>query len=176
MLNVFSNRIFFSEHSQNWSSSVQEVQSRGSFLYFDWITELIRSVILELLFSFFKFHSLELTRVGTLSLFEITYYKERIISGIKLKRIRKKKATTLRQISITLRVLTLTRVAPTDTDYPVGNLHNQTLYICTWGGMYCIRTLQRGGMYLDIHPPRPEKFPKSGDFAPRCPWDSRGPL
>ena len=42
---------------------------------------------------------------------------------------RQKKATTLRQISITLRVLTLTRVAPTDTHYPVGNLHNQTLYL-----------------------------------------------
>ena len=36
---------------------------------------------------------------------------------------------------------------------------------------YCIRTLPRGGMYWEIHPPRPERFPKGGDFAPRGPRD-----
>ena len=35
----------------------------------------------------------------------------------------------------------------------------------------CIRTLPRGGMYWEIHPPRPERFPKGGDFAPRGPRD-----
>ena len=38
-------------------------------------------------------------------------------------------------------------------------------------GRYCIRTLPRGGMYWEIHPPRPERFPKGGDFAPRGPTD-----
>ena len=37
---------------------------------------------------------------------------------------------------------------------------------CIWE---CIRTLPRGGMYWEIHPPRPERFPKGGDFAPRGP-------
>ena len=37
--------------------------------------------------------------------------------------------------------------------------------------MYCIRTLPRGGMYWKIHPPRPKRFPKGGDFAPRGPRD-----
>ena len=37
--------------------------------------------------------------------------------------------------------------------------------------LYCIRTLPRGGMYWEIHPPRPERFPKGGDFAPRGPRD-----
>ena len=38
---------------------------------------------------------------------------------------------------------------------------------------YCIRTLPRGGMYWKIHSPRPKRFPKGGDFAPRGPrdWD-----
>ena len=31
----------------------------------------------------------------------------------------------------------------------------------------CIRTLPRGGMYWEIHPPRPGRFPKGGDFAPQ---------
>ena len=35
----------------------------------------------------------------------------------------------------------------------------------------CIRTLPRGGMYWKIHSPRPNRFPKSGDFAPRGPRD-----
>ena len=35
----------------------------------------------------------------------------------------------------------------------------------------CIRTLPRGGMYWEIHPPRPERFPEGGDFAPRGPRD-----
>ena len=38
-------------------------------------------------------------------------------------------------------------------------------------GFDCIRTLPRGGMYWEIHPPRPERFPKGGDFAPRGPRD-----
>ena len=27
-------------------------------------------------------------------------------------------------------------------------------------GKYCIRTLPRGGMYWEIHPPRPERYPE----------------
>jgi len=37
--------------------------------------------------------------------------------------------------------------------------------------MECIRTLPRGGMYWKIHSPRPKRFPKGGDFAPRGPRD-----
>ena len=37
------------------------------------------------------------------------------------------------------------------------------------GHGYCIRTLPRGGMYWKIHSPRPKRFPKGGDFAPRGP-------
>ena len=33
--------------------------------------------------------------------------------------------------------------------------------------MDCIRTLPRGGMYWKIHFPRPKRFSKGGDFAPR---------
>ena len=36
---------------------------------------------------------------------------------------------------------------------------------------YCIRTLPRGGMYWKIHSPRPKRFPKGGNFAPRGPRD-----
>ena len=32
-------------------------------------------------------------------------------------------------------------------------------------GEYCIRTLPRGGMYWEIHPPRPERFPKGRGFC-----------
>ena len=35
----------------------------------------------------------------------------------------------------------------------------------------CTRTLPRGGMYWEIHPPRPKRFPEGGDFAPRGPRD-----
>ena len=35
----------------------------------------------------------------------------------------------------------------------------------------CIRTLPRGGMYWEIHPPRPERFTKGVDFALRGPRD-----
>ena len=31
----------------------------------------------------------------------------------------------------------------------------------------CIRTLPRGGMYWEIYPPRPKRFPEGGEFAPR---------
>ena len=34
-----------------------------------------------------------------------------------------------------------------------------------------VRTLTRGGMYWKIHSPRPKRFPKGGDFAPRGPRD-----
>ena len=37
-------------------------------------------------------------------------------------------------------------------------------------GMYCIRTLPRGGMYWEIHPLRPERFPKGPVLFP----DKRG--
>ena len=40
-----------------------------------------------------------------------------------------------------------------------------------WWSMYWICTLPRGGMYRKIHPPRPKRFPKGGDFAPRGPRD-----
>ena len=38
--------------------------------------------------------------------------------------------------------------------------------------LYSIRTLPRGGMHWKIHPPRPKRFPKGRDFAPRGlrPW------
>ena len=32
---------------------------------------------------------------------------------------------------------------------------------------YCIRTLPRGGMHWEIHPPRTERSPEGGDFTPR---------
>ena len=31
--------------------------------------------------------------------------------------------------------------------------------------IYCIRTLPRGGMYWEIHPPRPERFPSALEIA-----------
>ena len=40
-----------------------------------------------------------------------------------------------------------------------------------FGTAYWVRTLPRGGMYWEIHPPRPKRFPKGGDFAPRDPRD-----
>ena len=42
------------------------------------------------------------------------------------------------------------------------------LHCITW---YCIRTLPRGGMYWEIHPQRPKRFPEGGAFAPRGPRD-----
>ena len=42
---------------------------------------------------------------------------------------------------------------------------------CPWGNIVSVYTLPRGGMYWKIHPPRPKRFPKDGDFAPRGPRD-----
>ena len=33
--------------------------------------------------------------------------------------------------------------------------------------VYRIHTLPKGGMFWEIHPPRTERFPEGGDFAPR---------
>ena len=52
-------------------------------------------------------------------------------------------------------------------NYPL-SIIIQIQYKLQW---YWIRTLPRGGMYRKIHPPRPKRFPKGGDFAPRGPRD-----
>ena len=57
-------------------------------------------------------------------------------------------------------------------DFGFGNF----LFILSWGWVLlvlhiwttsCIRTLQRGGMYWEIHPPRTERFHTGGDFTTR---------
>ena len=54
-------------------------------------------------------------------------------------------------------------------DFGFGNF----LFSLSWGWVLlvlhiwttsCIRTLQRGGMYWEIHPPRTERFPEGGDY------------
>ena len=35
-----------------------------------------------------------------------------------------------------------------------------------YNAQYCIRTLPRVGKFGEIHPPRTERFPRGGDFAP----------
>ena len=56
-----------------------------------------------------------------------------------------------------------------------GLLMNDNLPNCfrTLCAMDCIRTLPRGGMYWEIHPPRPERFPEGCKIPAR--GKSRGP-
>ena len=61
---------------------------------------------------------------------------------------------------------TLTQCEANDTTLPLSaDTKKMTNHLLIF--RYCIRTLPRGGMYWERHPPRPERFTKGGDFAPR---------